>query len=188
MKRNFLFQTLAAAMLPMYMSEDAGDAGDFDLGILGDVLDRPLSEIAELPTYETPPLGRYKLFVEGKPAIAKIKDNDTPVLRLTYTIMEVKELKDQEEDGAFFEGKEMGSQKFSTQYMFGGDPTGQEMTLSSLKTTFGVLAAPLGVTSLKELMKKICQGVIIEATMKHRYDKKDRSIFYPNVVEVTLAA
>ena len=183
-KHNPLFAALFAGFLPMYMSDDSGD---FDLGVLGEVMDRSLEDIADLPTYETPPIGRYKLHVDGKATTAKIKNEDRPVLRLTYTIMEVKELKGAEADSAFFEGKAPMSQKFSEQYMFGGDADGNEMSLSSMKARFGKIAPKLGCTSLKSLMVKVCQGIIIEASIGHRADKVDREKVYPIVKDVVLA-
>lgn len=158
------------------------NAGGYDLGVLAEVLDRPLESIADMPTFETPPLGRYKLHVSGEVKTLAEK----PAIAMQYTILEVKELKD-EEDRAFFEGKK-GEQKFSQAFLISAEAEKTEYSLQAMKAQFGAVGTAMGIVGLKQLMETVCAGLIIEATMKHRKDKKDPTVFYPSLSEVVLAS
>lgn len=145
------------------------------MSLLDTLLDQDLSEIADLPTFEIPPKGFYRLLVskvEEKTVDLSGGKGKAPVIQFDYQVVEPLELEDESERELVKVG-----QNFSESYFFHNDP---EKTKQAIKTTFKAVGESLGCKTLKELVEKL-QGCEIAATVNHRKDKNDSEKIYAQI-------
>jgi hypothetical protein len=146
-------------------------------GALGAALQRDMSEIADLPEFVAPPAGIYKLQIE---AVEQKEINEKTCITVTYLILgniALSDPADAEELAAIKDGSKMGE----TFWFDKADKL--ETTLSVLKAKYGGLGQALGTTNLLEIMTKM-EGMTIQAQVKQRVDKEDKSKFYANTKNI----
>src|SRR4249919_1396204 len=91
-----------------------------EMGLLDSLLEQDLTEIADLPTYEVPPAGFYKLrvkSVEEKMVTLRDGKGEAPTININYEVLEALELADPSEAEKVKENMEFGEG-----YMFFQDP------------------------------------------------------------------
>jgi hypothetical protein len=150
------------------------------MGILDNLLEDDLSTINDLPTYEVPPKGFYKLRVKAvEDKMITLKDGaQAPVIQIDYIALEALELSDPTEEAKFKPNMEFGES-----YFFHNDP---EKTKSALKTTFAEVSVRFGCKTLKEMLEKL-EGLEVFATVNQRKDKNDAEKVYAQIRNVTVA-
>jgi len=147
------------------------------------MLDQDLTEIADLPTYEVPPKGIYKLLVfkvEQKEVEVQNKDKQkiqAPVIQFDWKVVEPLELVNPEEAESI-----KPDTQFSESYFFHNDP---EKTKAALKDSFKEVASSLGIKNLKQLVEQL-QGLEVIGNVKHRVDKNDKEKIYAQVRDIRL--
>jgi hypothetical protein len=151
------------------------DDADFD------ALDRSLEDIEDIPSFDVPPLGTYQLLVCAE--LKKLpKDDKNPTERgvvvLNYEITDVVQLADPTEKPPV-----IGS-KFGEMFMLGN-----EFGEGNMKKSFSPYATHFGVTNMKSLVRDLVQNVVVTATVKHRFNKKDdpkKEVPYAQVLNVVI--
>lgn len=145
------------------------------LGALASVLARDLNTVADLPVYQAPPPGVYKLIIDS----CEPKEiNDKTTIVVEYLIMQCVELADPQDeiDAAKLATIKLGQDKMSEAFFF--DKADKiETTLSVLKGKFGGLGQALGTTNLLEIMSKM-KGMLVQCQVTNRPDKDDKSKIY----------
>lgn len=144
-----------------------------------ELMDAELDDIADLPAFETPPVGHYKLVV----SLEKKTVNDKPSISANLVVREVLELSNPND-----KSPEIGM-KFSQLFMMDN-----EFGQGGFKEFARPIADAMNLTSrkIKDLLGSI-QNVQIAATVKHRVHKDDRNKpkeeqrIYANLQNVTLA-
>jgi len=152
------------------------------MGILDELLSQNLNEIDDLPTYEAPPNGTYRLSIvkcEEK-MVDTQKQKNVPVLDIGYKITEVLELTNEEEREEVKENHE-----FNESYFFLDD---KKKTMEAIATTFREVAIGLGIGNqpLNALVPML-KDLSIFATVKRRKDKNDDTKTYAQVRNARLA-
>lgn len=141
------------------------------LGALGAALARDISQIEDLPEYVVPPPGVYKLKIEN----VQQKDiNDKTCMVVEYIVLgniSLGDPADAEELAAIKPGSKFGE----TFWFDKADKI--ELTLSVLKAKYGGLGQSLGTTNLLEIVTKM-EGMQVQAQVKNRVDKDDKTKFY----------
>lgn len=131
-----------------------------------------LDDIADLPSFETPPKGAYILTVS-----TDVKEiNKKPAVEASYTVVETVELENADEKPA------VAGTKFSSAFILGN-----AVSEGKLKQFLAPFAAHFGTNNVGELIRDHIKDVTISAVMKHRVDKDDREKIYPDVRNVTVA-
>jgi len=151
------------------------------MGLLDTLLEEDLTTIADLPTYEVPPNGFYKLLIKGvEEKMVTLKDGkgDAPTININYVVKEAVEVSDPSESD-----KVKPDMEFGEGYMFFNNP---EMTKSALKTTFADVAVRFGCKTLKDILEKL-PGLEIYALVKQRKDKNDPDKVYAQIRNVKVA-
>lgn len=147
-----------------------------DLSLLQEILAKPLSEIADVPEFETPPVGTYRLKMDK---IESKKINDKPAVTLQWIVLQTKTLTDVSDkpvvDGSIF-----------SEAFFFGDEEKSETSLSYMKLKFKDVAAELGATDLFALLNSI-EGMEFDATVKNRANKDDPTKVYASTRDLSLA-
>jgi hypothetical protein len=147
--------------------------------LLGSLLDQDLSEIAELPTYEIPPKGYYRLHIaKVEQKTADIKDSvAVPLIQVDYQVVECLELADetQREDVK-------PNQIFSETFFFYQDV---EMTKKAIRTVYKDIGEKLKCKTLANLVESL-QGLTVCAQVGHRKDKNDKDKFYAKLTNLVL--
>ena len=136
------------------------------------LLSASLDDIADLPSFEVPAPGHYKLGV----TISIKKINEKDAVEFGYEVLEVMELADSAGIPPII------GTKFSTAYQI-GHPIG----LGKFKEAAAPIMEALGTTSYAEVLNGQVAGMQVYATVKRRADKDDPEKFYANVVKVTVA-
>lgn len=146
-----------------------------DLGALGPLLARDISEIADLPSFKTPPPGVYKFIIEsvGQKAVGK---ENKPTINVVYVITDIVE--QSETDIPEHEQVKPGD-KFGDTFWF-DDPLKLDDTLSYMKARFGGLAEAVGSTDLFTIVNGM-QGMQVKAIIGNRMDKTDKTKVYPTI-------
>lgn len=144
------------------------------LGALATVLARDLNDIADLPSYEAPPPGTYKLVIDSV-GPKEIKGKSTIVVE--YVIGECVSLADPsaEDHKARLAAIKPGDKMSEAFYFDKQDKI--ETTLSVLKAKYGGLGEALGTTNLFEIMNKM-KGMQVQAQVTNRVDDNDKTKFY----------
>ena len=151
-----------------------------DLSLLQGILAKPLTEVADLPEFVTPPPGTYRLLVSK---VASKVIGDKPAVSVEYTVLQTIELADKDD-------KPLEPGAMTGEAFFFGDESKIETALSVMKSRFGALAEPLGLAadcSVLELLDKL-EGVEIQCTIGNRADKNDKTKLYSSFRDLMVAA
>lgn len=131
-----------------------------------------LDDIADLPSFETPPKGAYIGTVT-----TDVKEiNKKPAIEASFVIVECVELKNAEDKAP------IAGSKFSTAFMLGNS-----ISEGKLKEFLAPFGAHFGTNNVGELVRDRIKEVTVAFTMKHRKDKDDAEKFYPDVQNITIA-
>lgn len=135
-------------------------AAKVDMVPIEDLMDASIDDLKDLPGFEVPPKGHYKL----KVSLEKKEVNGHPSIEARLTVLETLELAQQNdtrvEDGT----------KFSQLFMMDN-----EWGQGGFKGFAMPIAAGLGLhgATIGNVIKAV-QDVTIAATIKHRYHKEDK--------------
>jgi len=131
-----------------------------------------LDDIADLPSFETPPKGAYILDV----SMSTKEINKKPAVSADFTVVETVELEDADD-------KEVAvGTKFNIAFILGNN-----ISEGKLKQFLAPFAEHYGTRSIQELVRDKVQNCRIAATMKHRADKDDKEKVYPDIRNVSVA-
>lgn len=126
---------------------------------IDDLMDASLDDIADLPGFDVPPPGRYKLALTLEYKVV----NEKPAFEAKLVINEVIELANQTDTPP-----EVGS-KFSSLYFLDNE-IGQGYFKELAKT----LAAGLNMENPKiSQLLETCNNILVQATLKQRVHKED---------------
>lgn len=137
-----------------------------------DLMDLSLDDLKDLPPFEVPPVGHYKLRL----SLAWKEVNDKQCIEAQFEVVETLELTDTSAQPC------AAGTKFSTLFQLANE-FGQGAFKELVKPLMEGLG--LGGKKVSEIVKEV-QNVEIAATVKHRKDKNDKEKVYANVVNVTL--
>lgn len=144
-----------------------------------DLMDADLDDLADLPAFEVPPVGHYKLMV----SLERKTVNDKPSISANLVVQEVLELVSPD-----VVKPEVGT-KFSQLFMMDN-----EFGQGGFKEFVRPIADAMNLPSRKiSALLQTVQNVLIAATVKHRVHKDDRNKpkeeqrVYANLQNVTLA-
>ena len=139
---------------------------------LAGLLAANLDDVADLPSFEVPPAGYYKLALDIE--VKKINDKDAVVFK--YTVLETLELADATQTPC-----EVGT-KFDTAFMITN-----EIGLGKFKEAAKPVMEALGTTQFAEILGNQVRGMEVFATLKTRKDKNDPDKVYASVSNITPA-
>lgn len=125
-----------------------------------DIMDASIDDIKDLPGFEVPPKGHYKLQVSLERKVV----NDHPCVEAKITVLETMEL------ASSSDTKVENGTKFGQLFMMDN-----EWGQGGFKGVVKPIAAGLGMVNPKnsEAVAKI-QNITIAATLNHRYHKEDK--------------
>lgn len=160
----------------MNTNTQTNDAESFDL----DTLDRSLDDIEDLPSFDVPPMGTYRLLVNAEAKKLPAKDGEPArnVVTLQYEILDTIALADKTEKTPVPGGK------FGEMFMLGN-----EYGEGNMKKSFAIYAEHFGNKNMKYLVGEAVQNLTINGTVKHRYNKKEdpkKETPYAQVVNVVI--
>lgn len=137
-----------------------------------DMMDMSLDDLKDLPPFEVPPVGHYKLGL----SLAWKEVNDKQCIEASFEVKETLELTNATDAPC------AAGTKFSTLFQLAN-----EFGQGAFKELVKPLIDGLGLAGKKvsEVVKEV-QNVEIHATVKHRKDKNDKEKVYANVVNVEL--
>jgi len=142
-----------------------------------DILDQDLSDIADLPGYDVPVNGRYQM--EMTAAVKSV--NDKPAVEISLT---VKALISQQNDS---DAPTPMDTKFSLLFFLAGEPDAVKMSLGRLKELADpALSEHYSTGNLKEIISKLAEPLLIEATVKRRQDKTDKDKYYGSIKDLSV--
>lgn len=147
-----------------------------DLGALADVLARDINDIADLPSYEAPPPGVYKLQVisVGQKEIKK-----KTAIVVEYEVVGNISLADPTDEGHIARLAAIKAGDRMSEAFYFNDPERIETTLSVLKAKFGGLAEVCGTTNLLQILQKMNEiKPLIQAQVTNRPDENDKTRWY----------
>lgn len=132
-----------------------------------DLMDSSIDDLADLPPFEVPPKGHYKLSV----SLSRKTINDKPTIEASFTVLETLELASQNDKQV-----ENGT-KFSQLFMMDN-----EFGQGGFKLFIQPIAAGLnlGGKKMSEVIAAV-QNVQLAGTIKHRKDKNDPEKIYASV-------
>lgn len=138
-----------------------------------DMMDMSLDDLKDLPAFEIPPKGHYKLAV----SLQWKEVNEKRCIEAGFVVLETLELANAN-DAPCATGT-----KFSTLFQLSnefGEGAFKEL-MKPMKDSLGLAGKKLSA------IVETVQDITIHATVKHRQDKNDKERFYANVVNVELA-
>lgn len=126
------------------------------------LMDSSLDNLADLPAFEVPPLGHYKLALTLENKVV----NEHPAITANLVVQEVLELADAND-----KRPELGA-KFSQLFMMDN-----EFGQGGFKEFIKPISAGLnmGSSTVRDILGRCAQPVMIAATVKHRVHKEDKS-------------
>ena len=145
---------------------------------LAGLLEANLDDVADLPTFEVPPAGYYKLAL----TIGLKKINEKDAVEFDYVVREVLELAD-----ASKTPPTIGT-KFNEAFQITN-----EIGLGKFKAAAKPVMEALGTISFADILGNQVQGMEVFATLKRRVHKDDKSLpeseqrVYPEVSNITPA-
>jgi hypothetical protein len=146
---------------------------DFDA-----LMDASMDAIADLPPMGVPPTGNYTLDVT---ASREKSDKGGEYVRFTYEVVEVNEVKNEEEAADAAAG-----QKFSASFSpFKKDGTLNEIGMGFLKEALNPFRVHFGTSTTGETLAAI-QGVRVVATLVRKADKREEGRFKFNLKDVVV--
>ena len=131
-----------------------------------------LSDIEDLPSFEVPPKGSYKLLV----SMGTKKVNDKPGVTADFEVIDTVELANSADKPV------PAGSKFNTLYFLDN-----EYGLGNMKKFLQPFASCFNTESVPELVKEKVQNVVIFATISHRVDREDKTKVYADVKNVSIA-
>lgn len=131
-----------------------------------------LDDIADLPSFETPPKGAYI----GTVSLSIKEINKKPAIEASYTVVETVELEDSADTPV------IPGTLFSSAFML-GNPISE----GKLKEFLAPFAAHFGTKKVGELVRDHIKDVQISFVLKHRKDKDDKEKVYADVRNITIA-
>lgn len=140
---------------------------------LDDLFAADLDDIADLPSFATPPKGSYI----GRVTTDVKEINNKGAVEATFEVVETVELENPETDVAPAVGT-----KFSTAFMLGN-----AISEGKLKQFLAPFAAHFDTTNVGQLVRDEIKEVTIAFVLKHRVDKEDKEKVYPDVRMITVA-
>jgi hypothetical protein len=141
---------------------------DFDLGLL----DKNISDIEDLPSFEVPPKGTYAMLVSG----GTKKINEHPAVFFDLEVVSTLQLVDA--------GATPVKDGTKTGVMFLID---NEFGEGSLKKFLAPFAAHFNEENVRRLVKELIQNVAITCTMDHQTDKTDKTKIYARPKNIAVA-
>lgn len=146
--------------------------GKTEFTSVDDLLSADLDDLADLPSFETPPAGAYILEVtmDVKPV------NGKDAVEASIVVVETTELADKEATPV------VAGTKFSQLFMLDN-----EYGVGNLKKFLKPFAAHFGTSKIGELVRDHIKGVTISAIVKNRKDKNDPDKVYGSLTEITVA-
>lgn len=145
---------------------------------LSALLAATLDDVADLPSFDVPPAGYYKLGL----TIAVKKINDRDVIEFNYDVREVMELADPTATPPTI------GTKFNSAFQITN-----EIGLGKFKEAAEPIMEALGTTSFGDILGGQVAGMEVYAVLKHRVHKDDKSLpatdqrIYPEVSKITPA-
>lgn len=143
---------------------------DFDLSLL----DKNVSEIEDLPSFEVPPKGTYILLC----SMGTKKIEDAAYVTAEFEVVSTVEIANPN-DPANVPCKD--GTKFGTIFQLGN-----EFGEGNMKKFLVPFIEKFSTDNLRELVKDKVQNVLISAQLDHRIDKKDKTKVYPLVKNVVI--
>lgn len=135
------------------------------------LLDADLNDFLDLPGFEPPPVGHYKLKLVGN----RKKINDHPAIEFKYTVLETLELADLSADPVKI------GHSFSEAFQVDNE-VGQGFAKAALLP----ISKFFGITKMSDLFTVLAAGIEITGVVKHVVDRKDSSKVYGKVVNISL--
>jgi hypothetical protein len=144
------------------------------------ILDTSLDDVADLPEYaDYLPTGHYKLLIaDCEKKVVETTNKETkqkegsPVVQVTYEVVEVLELKDSTEEPLVKPGM-----RFSESYWLNGDSEKKKKTLEIIKARYKELSEQFKWTNVAEIVAGL-KGLTITAAIRSVPDKNDKGRFY----------
>lgn len=141
------------------------------IGSTDELFAMSLDDLADLPSFETPPAGAYILDVN-----CDVKDiNGKAAVEASFVVVETVELKDPEAtpvaDGT----------KFSTAFLLGN-----KYGVGNMKKFLKPFGAHFQNNSIEALVRDLVKDVRIAATVTNRVDKEDPEKIYGGVKDITV--
>lgn len=136
------------------------------------LLEASLDDIADLPVFEVPTPGYYRLGL----TIDKKKINDKEAVEFTFTVKETMEVADPSATPP------KTGDVFSTACM-----VGNKYGLAAFKEVAAPVMVALGTTRYGDILNGQVRDMEVFATVKHRRDKNDPDKVYAKVSNVTPA-
>lgn len=158
-KRNLLLTLVAGLFAQSLTIVEGGGGGAAEVVDIESLMDMSIGDLKDLPGFEVPPKGHYKLNV----SLERKKVNDKDGIEAKCTVLETLELANTA-DTAVADGTKFG------QLFFMDNEWGQ----GGFKGFALPIATALGFTSVRAAVDGI-QNVTIAATLGHRYHKEDKA-------------
>jgi hypothetical protein len=134
-----------------------------------DLLDMDFEAIEDVPGFEVPHNGDYRLRLGAE--VKKIKENQC--LEISYEVMDtLKKNNDADPDA-------VPGTKFSQLFSLQGEPEKVKKALGYAKLLLKPIGEAVGEGNLMVLVRDHLPGMICTATVKRRADKEDDEKFYP---------
>lgn len=143
------------------------------------LLDASMDDLADLPPMGVPPTGNYQLSVTASREASQ--DKKSEYFKFSYEVVEIGEVKNDEEANDVKVGMKF-TEMFSP---FKKDGTMNDLGIGFLKERAAPFAAHFGTQRLGDTIQQI-QGVVINATLTRRQDKKDETRFNFSLKDVVI--
>lgn len=158
---------------PMYVAE-AG-AGEAKVIPIENLMDASLDDVADLPAFEIPPKGHYKLRLEKFEQVTT--SSDKPATSMRIVVVSTLELTNKSEapikDGT----------KFGPLFMMDN-----EFGQGAFKQVAKAFAKGLGMVSPKVSEIMALTNIEFTAAVGQRQDKNDKERFYPTLANIEVVA
>lgn len=139
---------------------------------IDDLFNANLDDLADLPSFETPPPGSYILTVSADSK----KINNKDAVEAAFEVVETVELKDSTSKAV-----PVGT-KFSTAFFLDN-----EFAVGNLKKFLAPFSVHFGNQDIGRLIRDDIKNITIAAVVKNRKDKTDPEKVYADVVNITVA-
>lgn len=143
------------------------------------LLDASMDDLADLPPMGVPPTGNYQFSVTASREISN--DKKSEYFKFAYEVLEIGEVKSEEDVNDVKVGMKF-TEMFSP---FKKDGSMNEMGIGFLKERTAPFSVHFGTQRLGETIQLI-QGIVINATLVRRQDKKDETRFNFSLKDVVI--
>jgi len=142
---------------------------------LGDILDKSIDDLMDLPKKDPPPNGHYRLQLKG--GFKEI--NNKPKIVFTYKVLEPLELANP---------ADMENLKENVEFDEMFDPFGgNEISEGYFKAAIKPIAEHFKVAQLRDVLSVIQAGIEVFGTVKKTQDKDDKERYYGKVSNIVVA-